>query len=286
MKQLDWWPAPAKLNLFLHILGQRSDGYHLLQTVFQFIDFGDALAFEVRQDGCIRRGREVANIPEQQDLALRAARLLQQYCAVKCGVNIYLDKRLPLGAGLGGGSSDAATVLIALNHLWRTGLSTSQLASLGLQLGADVPVFVHGHAAWAEGIGEQLQPVDLPEPWYLVVLPGCHVETATVFTDPGLTRNCHPITIEGFISGQGGNVCEEVACRHYPDIAEALAWLTTQAEGHNVARMSGTGSSVFLSFDTESQARRACEKVPLPWRGIVTRGMNHSPLQQKLAGLS
>lgn len=284
MSQLDWWPAPAKLNLFLHIIGQRPDGYHLLQTVFQFIDYGDALAFDVRPDGRIRRSIDLSGVPESQDLTLRAASLLQQSSGSVAGVEIHLDKRLPMGAGLGGGSSDAATVLLALNQLWATDLSVAELAELGLQLGADVPVFVHGYAAWAEGLGDQLQAIELPEPWYVVIMPDCKVDTATIFVDPQLTRDCHPITIEGFISGQGGNVCEEVACRRYPVIGQALAWLSEQADGGNgVARMSGTGSSVFMSFETESRARQVCEKVPSSWWGIVARGMNRSLLQEKIS---
>ena len=278
MTELRWWPAPAKLNLFLHVTGRRADGYHLLQTVFQFIDFCDRLAFDLRADGAVRRMTDMAGVPEEQDLAVRAASLLQSTADIKQGVDIYIEKNIPFGAGLGGGSSDAATVLLALNRLWRCGLSLERLVELGAQLGADVPVFVAGQAAWAEGVGERLQPIELPEPWFVVILPDCHVETAEIFRDPQLTRNCHPITIEGFLRGQGGNVCEAVASRRFPLIRSALDWLG----GFASARMSGTGSSVFAAFQDEDQARRVCGKASRQWRAVVARGLNLSPAHEQL----
>ena len=278
MTDLRWWPAPAKLNLFLHITGRRPDGYHLLQTVFQFVSFGDRLAFESRPDGVIHRASDIPGVPGDRDLVLRAARLLQTTAGIREGADIYIEKRIPLGGGLGGGSSDAATTLLVLNHLWGCGLTVRQLARLGLRLGADVPVFVEGRAAWAEGVGEQLQPITLPEPWYVVIVPDCQVETAEIFKDPRLTRNCHPITIEGFLSGQGGNVCEAVATQHCPSIRDALDWLG----GYAPARMSGTGASVFAAFEDNGPAQRVCHEAAQKWQVFVGRGMNLSPLHKQL----
>lgn len=271
------WPAPAKLNLFLHITGRRPDGYHLLQTVFQFIDFCDTLSFKVREDGIIQRGNEIPGIPPEQDLILRAARLLQQISGTKLGADIHVQKRIPLGGGLGGGSSDAATTLVALNHLWHTGVPQAQLVRMGIQLGADVPVFIRGQASWAEGVGEQLTPLTLPEPWYIVIVPPCHVDTAEVFSKPELTRDCHPIRIENFLSGQGVNVCEPVVCKAYPPVAHAMEWLSKFA----VARMSGTGASVFAPFSDKNRADQVLDQLPAGWTGIIARGMNRSPLFEK-----
>jgi len=278
-----WWPAPAKLNLFLHITGQRADGYHLLQTVFQFLDYSDQIAFDVRDDGRVCRVSGLADVAEQDDLVVRAARLLQQEANVSLGVDIHLDKNLPVGGGLGGGSSDAATVLLVLNQLWQAGLSMAQLAELGLTLGADVPVFVQGHAAWAEGVGEQLVPVDLSEPWYLVIIPPCQVATARIFTDPGLTRDCHPITIEGFLSGQASNVCEPVVRNAFCEVAEAMDWLAKFAHiAQGKCQMSGTGACVFSAFANADTAREVYQQLPQGWRGFVAKGMNHSPLLEML----
>jgi 4-diphosphocytidyl-2-C-methyl-D-erythritol kinase len=273
------WPAPAKLNLFLHITGRRDDGYHLLQSVFQFLDFGDEIYIETRQDGAIHRLNTLPGVAPEQDLVVRAARLLQQHSGCRLGADIRVVKQLPMGGGLGGGSSDAATVLVALNRLWDINLPVMELAQLGLQLGADVPVFVHGHAAWAEGVGEILQPVELPEPWYLVVIPPVEVSTAKIFSDPQLTRDCQAIKIRAFLAGEGENVCQPVASRHYPEIAQALAWLGNFA----TAKMTGTGSCIFAAFDTKAQAEAVYQQLPASWRGFVAKGSNRSALYDRLA---
>jgi 4-diphosphocytidyl-2-C-methyl-D-erythritol kinase len=277
----DKWPAPAKLNLFLHITGQRPDGYHLLQTVFQLIDFCDYLSFETRADGVLHRSNEITGVTPEQDLIFRAAKLLQQASGTTLGVNINIDKRIPLGSGLGGGSSDAATTLVALNQIWGTGMSLTQLAGLGIQLGADVPVFIAGHTSWAEGIGEKLISLTLPEPWYVIIVPPCHVDTAEVFSMPELTRDCHPIRIENFLSGQGVNVCEPVVCKAYTEVARALEWLSQFA----VARMSGTGASVFAPFNDKVLADHVLNQLPAGWMGFVAQGMNRSPLFDMLETL-
>lgn len=275
----DYWPAPAKLNLFLHITGRRPDGYHELQTVFQFLDYGDRLSFTPRDDGRVTRIGEVAGVAEADDLVVRAARLLQAHTGCKLGADITLEKRIPIGGGLGGGSSDAATVLVALNRLWRLDLAVDELASLGLQLGADVPVFVRGHAAWAEGVGESLQSVQLPEPWFLVVSPGCHVATAEIFRAPELTRDCKPIKLCDFIAGAGGNVCEPVVRARYPEVDQALSWLAK----YGPARMTGTGACVFVPFDNEPAAKAVLLMLPDKWQGFVAQGLNLSPLMRRLS---
>jgi len=273
------WPAPAKLNLFLHITGRREDGYHLLQTVFQFLDYGDQLHFSPRTDGMIRRLNNLPGVPDDDDLVVRAARLLQDVSGCTQGVDIHVDKFLPMGGGLGGGSSDAATTLVALNRLWSLNLSTSLLANLGLQLGADVPVFVHGHAAWAEGVGEKLTDVELPEPWFLVLVPSVQVPTSEIFNAPELTRDCPPITIRDFLGGQGGNVCQALVANRYPEVAEALAWLGKYGK----AVMTGTGACVFAAFEQEARARKVFAARPDGWQGFVAKGCNRSPLMQRLA---
>ncbi len=270
----EFWPAPAKLNLFLHITGRRSDGYHLLQTVFQFVDCCDRLAFEVRRDGRIRRSSSLPGVASENDLAVRAAALLQRHAGSSLGVDIHIEKNLPMGGGLGGGSSDAATTLHALNILWELELPRGELLDLAVRLGADVPVFVAGHAAWAEGVGEVLPPLELPEPWYVVIAPPCHVDTAEIFQAPELTRDCQAITIGSFLSGQCGNVCESVVRRRHPQVDEALNWL----ERHAPARMSGTGASVFASFGSADEAREVFARRPRGWQGFVARGLNRSPL--------
>ncbi len=272
------WPAPAKLNLFLHVTGRRADGYHLLQTVFQFLDFGDEVVFQIRSDGLIRRLSPLPGVSENQDLVVKAAHTLQQQCDVAQGVDIHLNKRLPMGGGLGGGSSDAATTLVALNRLWETGLSREDLSSLGLSLGADIPIFIHGQAAWAEGVGEQFTPVELPEPWFLVVIPPVAVATAEVFSATNLIRNAHPITIRAFLEGKGCNTLEPVVVEHYPEVAEALAWLN----GHGQARMTGSGGCVFAPFGERVEAERVLHQLPADWRGFVARGRNYSPLLERL----
>lgn len=271
------WPAPAKLNLFLHITGRRDDGYHSLQTVFQLLDVGDRLSFEVTDDPAVTRVNDIAGVLEEDDLVVRAARLLQTHCHCVKGVRIRLDKQLPMGGGLGGGSSDAATTLVALNQLWRLGLSQPTLMELALKIGADVPLFVYGHSAWAEGIGEQLEAVELGERHYLVITPDCHISSAELFASPELTRNCPPITIAGFFRGAGVNVFESVVARHYPAVLEALAWLSDYGK----PRMTGTGASVFAAFDEAAMARQVLSKVPGKWRAFVAKGVDVSPLHAR-----
>lgn len=268
-------PAPAKLNLFLHITGRRADGYHELQTVFQFLDYADEIALTLNTEGKIRRISQHAGIPEQDDLTVRAARLLQKKTGTALGVDIHIKKKLPMGGGLGGGSSDAATVLHGCNRLWECGLSRQELAETGLQLGADVPVFIHGFAAWAEGVGEQLIAVKPPECWYLVVQPKVSISTAEIFSQEGLTRDCVPITIADFLQGRGTNVLESEAVRLYPDVAKALDWLSEFAP----ARMTGSGSCIFASVKSQQVAESILAKLPEQWDGFVARGVNVSPLE-------
>ena len=272
------WPAPAKLNLFLHVTGRRPDGYHLLQTLFQFLDRGDTLEFEVREDGRIQRSEGPEGIPEESDIAIKAARLLQARSGTGLGASLKLRKTLPVEAGLGGGSSDAATTLVALDRLWGTGWGQGRLAALGLELGADVPVFIGGRAAWAEGVGEILTPVELPEPWYLVLEPGCRVSTREIFQAPELTRNSAPITIARFRSGPTRNDFEPVVRSRYPQVSEALDWLGAHAE----ARLTGSGACVFAAFADEAGARRVHGLLPEGWRGFVAKGCNRSPLLTRL----
>jgi len=267
-------PAPAKLNLFLHVIGRRADGYHLLQTLFRFLDYGDTLTVGIRPDGAIRRIGDVPGVSEEQDLALRAGRLLQAASGTASGADIALDKRLPPGGGLGGGSSDAATVLIALNRLWGLRWTRARLQELALQLGADVPVFVFGRSAFAEGVGERLQAVALPPAWYLVLVPPVSVSTATVFADPELTRNSDPIKIHGFSAGPGRNDLEGAVCRRYAQVAQCLDWLRQ----FGPAAMTGSGASVFAAFDTEQAAQQVFRRRPAGVQGFVARGLDHHPL--------
>jgi 4-diphosphocytidyl-2-C-methyl-D-erythritol kinase len=273
------WPAPAKLNLFLHITGRRADGYHELQTIFQFLTIGDWLYFDLQPAGGIRLAGCPAGVPETGDLTVRAARLLRETAGSSAGVTIYNDKRLPVGGGLGGGSSDAATTLVVLNRLWRLGLDTDTLASLGLVLGADVPVFVRGQAAWAEGVGEILTPVTPPEAWFLVVVPPVSVSTADIFSDVELTRDTPRMKITDLLAGGGRNDCEAVVCRRYPEVAAALDWLSA----FSPARMTGTGGCVFAVFESEAQAQAVAEQLPANLSGFVARGVNRSPLLAALA---
>jgi len=268
------WPAPAKLNLMLRVVGRRPDGYHELQTVFQLIDRCDRLHFRIREDGNIRRLDGPAGVAPEHDLTVRAATALQRRSGCRLGADIRIEKRLPMGGGLGGGSSDAATTLVALNRLWRLGLEEDVLAGLGLALGADVPVFVRGRAAWGEGVGERLTPLELPTPWYLVLIPECHVATAAVFSAPELKRDSAPITLEAFLAGDTLNDCLSVVRNRYAPVAAALEWLG----GHGEARLTGTGACVFAAFEEEHAAREVLEKVPEGWRGFVARGLNRSPL--------
>ena len=280
------FPAPAKLNLFLYITGQRADGYHTLQTLFQFLDYGDTLSFEPRTDGVIRLLTPVEGVPDEENLIVRAARLLMQQAQktgrlpAGSGADIQIDKRLPMGGGLGGGSSNAATVLVALNHLWQCGLSVDELAELGLTLGADVPVFVRGHAAFAEGVGEILTPVEPEEKWYLVAHPGVSIPTPTIFRDPELPRNTPKRSIETLLKCEFSNDCEVIARKRFRKVDEALTWLLEYAP----SRLTGTGACVFAEFDTESAALQVLEQAPAWLRGFVARGVNLSPLASALAG--
>ncbi|AOR65387.1 4-(cytidine 5'-diphospho)-2-C-methyl-D-erythritol kinase [Pectobacterium wasabiae] len=280
------WPAPAKLNLFLYITGQRKDGYHLLQTLFQFLDYGDTLTIRPRDDDQINLLTPVDGVDNEQNLIVRAARLLQQHGErhntrpAHFGADISIDKRLPMGGGLGGGSSNAATVLVALNHLWQSGLSVDSLAELGLQLGADVPVFVRGHAAFAEGIGEQLTPANPPEKWYLVAHPGVSIATPLIFGDPELTRNSPVRDLESLLNQTFVNDCEAIARKRFREVEQLLSWLLEYAP----ARLTGTGACVFAEFDTEFAARQVLDQAPEWLNGFVARGVNVSPLQRKLSG--
>ena len=280
------WPSPAKLNLFLYITGQRPDGYHTLQTLFQFLDYGDTLTIDVRRDGQIRLLTPVEGVADEDNLIIRAARLLTQAAGergrfdTRCGADIRIGKRLPMGGGLGGGSSNAATVLVALNHLWQCGLTVDELAALGLTLGADVPVFVRGHAAFAEGVGEVLTPVTVEEKWYLVAHPGVSIPTPVIFNDPDLTRNSPKRSIETLLKCEFGNDCEVIARKRFPEVDAALSWLLEYAP----SRLTGTGACVFAEFSTESAARQVLEQAPEWLHGFVARGVNTSPLVQTLNG--
>ncbi|MDO6459558.1 4-(cytidine 5'-diphospho)-2-C-methyl-D-erythritol kinase [Granulosicoccaceae sp. 1_MG-2023] len=272
------WPAPAKLNLFLHITGRRDDGYHLLQSVFQFLDYGDTLRFTPRDDDLISEREPLAGVNWESNLIYKAAQLLRPRARRFCGVTIGLDKRLPMGGGIGGGSSDAATTLYALNHLWDCGLNEDELAALGLTLGADVPVFIRGRAAWAEGVGENLTAVDLPEPWFAVIYPGVEIPTPKIFCHDGLTRDCRALTIRDFLAGAPvSNVCEPVAKKLYPAVAKAIDFLDNTAPS-GVARMTGTGSCVFAAYPDRSSAEKAVDRLPAPWRGFAAKSCNRSPL--------
>ncbi len=273
------WPAPAKLNLFLHINGRRTDGYHELQTLFQFIDYCDMLDFKVTDSSELILHSNMAGVVADSDnLILRAAKSLQQMTGFKGGAEVWLDKRLPMGGGLGGGSSDAATTLVALNTLWNTQLSTAELAKIGLKLGADIPVFIHGFAAFAEGIGERLQVVSPPEPWYLVIAPDAHVSTAEVFQDPLLPRNTPKLAIDTLMSQAWINDCQKLVVSKYPQVAKALGWLLEYAP----SRMTGTGACVFGEFTQQQQALAALAKLPSDMQGFVAKGMNISPLITRL----
>lgn len=272
------WPAPAKLNLFLHVVGRRADGYHDLQTLFQLIDLTDRIGITVREDGVIERTAGPAGVEPEADLALRAARALKAATGTPLGASIRVLKRIPVGGGLGGGSSDAATVLLALNHLWKTGLPPEELARLGLELGADVPLFVHGRTAWGEGRGERLTPVELPERWYVVIHPGVSSSTAEVFQAPELTRNSPLITIRAFFESGGRNDCEAVVRARVPEVAEALDWLARLAP----ARLTGTGSCIFAACERAIDAERIAARVPDRWRSVVARGLAESPVHARL----
>lgn len=268
------YPAPAKLNLFLHVVGRRADGYHLLQTLFRFVDYGDTLHFAPREDGQVRLLNPLPGVPEESDLTVRAARLLQQAANCTRGADIRLEKRLPMGGGLGGGSSDAATVLLALNHLWQLGLSRERLQALGLTLGADVPVFIFGRTAFAEGVGEALQAVPATPAWYLVLQPPVAVPTVDIFRAPELKRDTPAMAAADWRPGLGGNDLEPVACARFPEVARHLAWL--QRFGR--ARMSGSGACVFAEFPDQAGAEAALAQLPPDMRGWVAPGLDSHPL--------
>jgi len=282
-------PAPAKLNLFLHVTGRRPDGYHLLQSVFQLIDHGDTLHFDLRADERIVRTTEVPGVPEEQDLIVRALHALQaeygrRHGRLPPGIDVAIDKRLPMGGGLGGGSSDAATALMAANHLWQAGLTTTELIALGLPLGADIPFFLFGETAFAEGVGEALQAVDGPDCWYVVIEPGVAVPTAAIFTAPDLTRNTKPIIISDFsrrhedasdLIGFGKNDLQDVAAKLFPPVAQAIEWLS----GYGAARMTGSGACVFSAFSSKQEAEAVLHKVPPQWRAWKAKSLTKHPMK-------
>ncbi|WP_421080845.1 4-(cytidine 5'-diphospho)-2-C-methyl-D-erythritol kinase [Serratia fonticola] len=280
------WPSPAKLNLFLYITGRRADGYHQLQTLFQFLDYGDTLTIVPRQDDQIQLLTPVEGVPDGQNLIVRAARLLQQHCTTHSiatlprGADISIDKRLPMGGGLGGGSSNAATVLVALNELWQCGLSDDQLADMGLTLGADVPVFVRGHAAFAEGIGEQLQPANPAEKWYLVAHPGVSIPTPVIFADAELKRDTPVRPLNALLQAPYANDCEPIARKRFREVEQLLSWLLQYAP----SRLTGTGACVFAEFDSEPAALQVLNQAPAWLRGFVARGVNVSPLHRIRSG--
>lgn len=273
------WPAPAKVNLFLHVTGRRADGYHELSTAFQFLDLADELRFSPRPDGEIRLFGDLPDVMPEANLVVRAARLLVAHTGITAGVDIRLDKRIPVGGGLGGGSSDAATTLVALNRIWRAGLDVERLAALALTLGADVPVFVRGTAAWAEGVGERLIPQAFERYWYVVLDPGIAVSTAAVFAAPELTRDSSRATISRFSMGEERNDCEPVVRKHYTEVARALDWLAERGP----ARLTGTGGCLFGWYARREQAAAITAEVPAPWHAWVARGCNRSPLLEVLA---
>lgn len=276
------WPAPAKLNLMLRITGQRSDGYHLLQTVFQFIDLCDWITFHPVDDGRVSLQKTIFGVPEEDDLTIRAAKLLKTETGCEQGVCIEVEKNLPMGGGLGGGSSDAATTLVVLNELWGLRLSKEKLMELGLTLGADVPVFVYGYSSWAEGVGEKLEKIDIPEQWFVVIKPDCHVDTKEIFSAKDLTRNSKSIKIADFIAGQHQNDCLKVVRERYQSVRDALVDLSRFSE----ARLTGTGACVFARFDSEEAATGSYLSLQKKWRVYLVRGLNESPLFSQLRGSS
>lgn len=275
-------PAPAKLNLMLHIVGRRADGYHLLETVFQFLDYADTLHFSARNDGQVILHSTIDGVAHDDNLIVRAARLLQTASQSKLGADIWLDKKLPVGGGIGGGSSNAATTLVGLNHLWQTQLSLEKLAELGLRLGADVPVFVLGRAAFAQGIGEKLEPVDLPEPWYLVAVPPVSISTAKIFSDPCLTRDTPITNMRTVLKQSGHNDCQAVVEKRYPEVRNALILLNKFVE----ARLTGTGSCIFGGFPNEQQAAKVATQISESLPSFVAQGANISMLHRALQNLS
>lgn len=267
--------SPAKLNLFLHIIGRRADGYHNLQTLFQLLDYGDTLRFTLRNDGHVTLSPEIPGVAFEGNLIIKAVRLLQKQTSTSFGVDIQLEKRLPMGGGIGGGSSNAATTLVALNHLWQCDLTSTQLQQLGLQLGADVPVFVNAQTAWAEGVGEALQPIEMPKNWFLVVQPDCHVSTQQIFSHKDLTRDSPAIKVAAFLEQGGQNACQALVRRLYPQVDEALNWF---AEHGHQAKLTGTGACVFTQFATAEAAQQVLQCLPKHLLGFVAQGVNESPL--------
>ncbi|RDH45659.1 4-(cytidine 5'-diphospho)-2-C-methyl-D-erythritol kinase [Zooshikella ganghwensis] len=271
-------PAPAKLNLFLHILGRRVDGYHQLQTLFQFLDLADDITITVRDDGKLNLLTPFAGLADCDNLAIKAAKILQSATSTSLGADISIHKCLPMGGGVGGGSSNAATVLHGLNILWQTHLSNEKLAELGLQLGADVPVFVHGQAAWAEGVGEQLTPVVLPEPWFILVKPNCHISTAEIFQHPDLTRDSDPITVAAYLQRGARNDCEAIVRKRYPEVDKVFKLLNNLAP----TRLTGTGACLFAEFADKNSAERAFKQLPDDLQAFLARGCNQSILHKHL----
>jgi len=285
-----FWPAPAKLNLFLQITGKRDDGYHNLQTVFQFLDIGDRLRFVVREDNKIIRKTDLEGVKPDDDLVIKAAKALQQAANIEQGADIYLQKILPLGGGLGGGSSDAATTLVVLNDLWEAGLDEDSLAEIGLKLGADVPVFVRGYAAFAQGVGEVLEAVEPQESYFLIVNPEVHISTGEIFSNSQLTRDCSAIRIcdlqigtanEAKVFDELGNVFEPVVAQQHSEIAEVIQHLNKYAN----AKLTGTGACVFAAFNSQEEAQTVMNKLPEDWSAFVAKGLNRSPLQAKLCAV-
>ncbi len=272
------WPAPAKLNLMLRIVGQRDDGYHLLQTVFQFVDLCDWLIFHPADDGNVRLVRTISGVPEEDDLTVKAANLLKAETGCELGVRIEVDKKLPMGGGLGGGSSDAATTLMVLNELWGLGLTKEKLLRMGLSLGADVPVFIFGHSSWGEGVGEKLSKIDIPEQWVVIIKPDCHVNTGEIFCAKNLTRNSKSIKMLDFIEGDHQNDCLAVVSASYPLVRKALDALSEYSE----ARLTGTGACVFAQFDSYDVAIDAYSRLKGNWVVYLAKGLNQSPLYAKL----
>ena len=275
-------PAPAKLNLFLRVTGRRPDGYHLLQSVFTLINRCDRIRIAVRTDGQVRRVNEVPGVPEEADLAVRAARALQAAAGTSLGADLEVEKHIPMGGGLGGGSSDAATVLLALDRLWELGRGAAGLLELGARLGADVPFFLHGRAAWVEGIGERLTPIDLPPRWYVVLVPPVHVPTPAIFAAPELTRDAEPLKIEDFSAHpeRFRNVMESVVADRYPEVRNHLAWLQSHLGAQGRARMTGSGGCVFAAFATRGEASRVLEALPGTMQGFVAQGLEVHPLRR------
>ena len=266
--------SPAKLNLFLHITGRRVDGYHNLQTLFQLLDYGDTISFSSHNERHCQLNTTIAGVTHDENLIIKAARALQKATDCSLGANISIEKKLPMGGGLGGGSSNAATTLVALNYLWQTKLSADELANIGVNLGADVPVFVYAQTAWAEGIGEQLTPVTLDEQWFIVIKPNCHVCTASIFSHEQLTRDTDAITVAAFLDQGGRNDCESVVSTLYPEVAEALDWLRQFDQS---AALTGTGACVFASFANKTDAEKVAAEIPDDWQHFIARGIQRTP---------